>query len=71
MQFRRSRTRLNSLVANMIASRRALSPQQLEERGDLLSILMAARDEEGTGVGMSDTQLRVRSLPSSWPAMRR
>ena len=62
MQFRRSRTRLNSLVANMIASRRALSPQQLEERGDLLSILMAARDEEGTGVGMSDTQLRDEVL---------
>ncbi|MGC9199636.1 MAG: cytochrome P450 [Acidobacteriaceae bacterium] len=62
MQFRRSRARLDALVAKMIASRRALSRQQLEQRDDLLSILMAARDEEAADVGMSDTQLRDEVL---------
>ncbi len=62
MQFRRSRARLDALVASIIASRRSLSRQQLEQRGDLLSTLMAARDEEATGAGMSDTQLRDEVL---------
>jgi len=62
MQFRRSRSRLDALVAKMIASRRALTVRQLEQRGDLLSTLMAARDEEATGAGMSDTQLRDEVL---------
>ncbi len=62
IRFRRSRARLDSLVAKMIAGRRALSHQQLEQRGDLLSTLMAARDEEAIGGGMSDTQLRDEVL---------
>ncbi len=62
IQFRRSRARLDSLVAKMIANRRMLSLQQLEQRGDLLSTLMAARDEGGSGAGMSDTQLRDEVL---------
>lgn len=62
MQFRRSRARLDALVASMIASRRALSRRQLEERTDLLSMLMAARDEGAPGTGMSDTQLRDEVL---------
>jgi cytochrome P450 len=46
MKFRRSRARLDALVASMIASRRSLTREQLEQRGDLLSMLMAAHDEE-------------------------
>jgi cytochrome P450 len=46
IKFRRSRAKLDAVVATMIASRRSLTRSQLEERGDLLSMLMAARDEE-------------------------
>jgi cytochrome P450 len=45
MRFRRARARLDAVVAGMIAKRRALSREELESRGDLLSVLMAARDE--------------------------
>ncbi len=62
MKFRRSRARLDALVASMIASRRALTRQQLEERTDLLSLLMAARDDDATKTGMSDTQVRDEVL---------
>lgn len=66
MKFRRSRAKLDALVATMIASRRSLTREELEKRGDLLSMLVAARDEgvagaEGTG-GMSDTQVRDEVL---------
>ena len=44
--FRKSRDRLNRIVEGMIASRRALPREELERRGDLLSELVAARDEE-------------------------
>jgi cytochrome P450 len=46
IKFRRSRAKLDAVVANLIASRRSLSRSELEQRGDLLSMLMAARDEE-------------------------
>jgi cytochrome P450 len=67
VQFRRSRARLDAVVATMIASRRALSRADLESRTDLLSLLMAARDEGdgngmGAGSGMTDTQLRDEAL---------
>jgi len=45
IKFRRSRAKLDAVIATMIASRRSLSRNQLEQRGDLLSMLMAARDE--------------------------
>jgi cytochrome P450 len=66
MKFRKSRAKLDALVATMIASRRSLSREQLEQRGDLLSMLVAARDE-GDGSadatsGMSDTQVRDEVL---------
>jgi cytochrome P450 len=65
MRFRKARARLDAQVYRMIAERRASN----EDRGDLLSMLMAARDEgEGTAdagrkasspqTGMSDRQLR-------------
>jgi cytochrome P450 len=65
MRFRKARARLDAQVYRMIAERRASN----EDRGDLLSMLMAARDEgDGTPdagrktstlqTGMSDRQLR-------------
>jgi len=49
VKFRRARGRLNVIVERMIASRRALSREDLESRGDLLSELVAARDEVVAG----------------------
>ena len=60
-RFRKSRARLDAVVEKMIASRHALSREELERRHDLLSLLVAARDE-GDGSGMSDTQLRDETL---------
>ena len=68
MQFRRSRAKLDAIVARMIAGRRGLSRADLEGRGDLLSMLVAANDEEGDstlspkGSAMSDEQLRDETL---------
>jgi cytochrome P450 len=62
MKFRKARARLDLVVAGMIAKRRALGRAELESRGDLLSVLMAARDESGDGAGMSDVQLRDEAL---------
>jgi cytochrome P450 len=53
-KFRRARRRINTVMAEMIARRRANS----EDRGDLLSMLLAARDTEDDGSGMTDEQLR-------------
>jgi cytochrome P450 len=57
-RFERAAARLDETVYRMIAERRA-SPG---DRGDLLSMLLAARDEEGDGTGMSDKQLRDECL---------
>ena len=65
IRFRKARARLDAQVYRMIAERRASN----EDRGDLLSMLMAARDEEempadrgrkssAPQTGMSDRQLR-------------
>jgi cytochrome P450 len=65
VKFRKSRARLDKVVATMIASRRSLSLADLESRGDLLSMLMAAHDEEGAAPGeqaMNDTQVRDEIL---------
>ncbi|RKG93601.1 cytochrome P450 [Corallococcus terminator] len=50
--FRAARTTLKETVQGIIATRR----QRPEDTGDLLSMLMAARDED-TGTGMTDAQL--------------
>jgi cytochrome P450 len=52
-RYDRARGSLDRVVNEMIAQRRRSG----EEKGDLLSMLMSARDPE-TGEGMSDTQLR-------------
>ena len=54
MRFRRARQRLDAVVQRMIAARRA----EATDRGDLLSMLMSARDTENLHEGMSDEQLR-------------
>jgi cytochrome P450 len=53
-RFEEARRRLDATIYRMIAERRRSG----EDRGDLLSMLLAARDEEGDGTGMSDLQLR-------------
>jgi cytochrome P450 len=53
-RFERARARLDMVVYRMIEDRRRSGA----DRGDLLSMLLMARDEEGDGGRMSDTQLR-------------
>jgi cytochrome P450 len=50
--------RLDATIFRMIADRRASD----ESGDDLLSLLLAARDVEGDGTGMSDTQLRDAAM---------
>jgi cytochrome P450 len=54
IRFDRAVARLDRIVHGIIAERRA----QGGDRGDLLSMLLLAQDEEGDGAGMSDRQLR-------------
>jgi cytochrome P450 len=58
LRFRRARVRLDETIYRMVAERRRSGV----DRGDLLSMLLAARDEEGDGSGMSDAQLRDELL---------
>ncbi len=53
MRFKRARRRLDAVVHRMIEQRRALG----EDRGDLLSMLLASRDEEN-GSALNDEQVR-------------
>jgi cytochrome P450 len=53
-RFNRARATLDRIIYGMIAERRRSG----EDRGDLLSMLLAAQDHEGDGRGMTDTQLR-------------
>jgi cytochrome P450 len=54
LRMRRGVRRLRAIIDRMIAERRQLG----SDRGDLLSILLQARDEEGDGGRMTDAQLR-------------
>lgn len=54
IRFNRARKQLDAIIYRIIAERRA----QRTDRGDLLSMLMLARDDEGDGSGMTDEQLR-------------
>ena len=58
MRFRRARKRLDEVVYRMIAEHRAAGV----DRGDLLSMLLRARDEERDNSGMSDEQIRDEVL---------
>ena len=59
IRFRRARARLDETILRIVAARRAAGG---EDRGDLLSMLLSARDEEGDGGGMDDAQLRDELL---------
>jgi len=56
-RFEKARARLDQTIYGMIAERRA----SVEDRGDLLSMLLLSRDDEGAG-GMSDQQVRDEAL---------
>src|SRR5215218_8782525 len=53
-RFEQSRARLDRVIYRIIEERRADG----EDRGDLLSMLLKAQDDEGDGGGMTDEQLR-------------
>jgi cytochrome P450 len=53
-RFTRARAKLDAIIYRIIAERRGSE----EDAGDLLSMLMHARDDEGDGAGMTDEQLR-------------
>ncbi len=57
-RFKRGRARLEQTIYRIIAERR----QSGADAGDLLSMLLQARDVEGDGTGMSDTQIRDEAL---------
>lgn len=61
-KFQQARERLDATIYRMIAERRKSGAELLEKRGDLLSMLIAARDEEGDGTGMSDEQMRDEAM---------
>jgi cytochrome P450 len=58
-RFRRGIDDLEGATARVIAGRRSAATAA---DGDLLSILLAARDVEGDGTGMSDEQVRDEAL---------
>jgi len=57
-RFQKARDRLDATIYRIINERRASG----EDRGDLLSMLIQARDEEGDGSGMTDEQLRDEAM---------
>jgi cytochrome P450 len=57
-RFNRARARLDATVYRMIAERRASG----EDRGDLLSMLLLARDVDEDGGQMTDEQLRDEAM---------
>ncbi|MBI1800868.1 MAG: cytochrome P450 [Chloroflexi bacterium] len=56
-RFEEAKARLDALIYQMIADRRASG-----DRGDLLSMLLLAQDDEGGGDSMTDTQLRDEAM---------
>ncbi len=57
-RFIAGRKRLEETIYRIVAERRTSGV----DTGDLLSMLLAARDEEGDGGGMSDTQIRDEAM---------
>jgi cytochrome P450 len=67
MKFRRSKARLDAVVDRLICAHKAATARGEPDRGDLLSMLLAARDPQaegtpGAGAGMSDEQVRDEVL---------
>ena len=57
-KLHRARARINQIIYRIIAERR----KRTKDRGDLLSMLLHAQDEERGGARMSDEQLRDECL---------
>jgi cytochrome P450 len=57
-RFLRAKARLDAIIYRIIEERRASG----EDRGDLLSMLLQAQDEEGDGGRMTDEQLRDEAM---------
>jgi cytochrome P450 len=58
---RKARERLDEIIFRLIAERRA-EGAALERRGDLLSLLLLAQDEEDQNRGMTDRQVRDEAM---------
>lgn len=58
IRFERARARLEAIISHLIETRRA----EGADRGDLLSMLLLATDEENPGDRMTDVQLRDEAL---------
>ena len=57
-RFARAKARIDATIARLIAERRGAPAG----RADLLTLLLAARDTEGDGRGMTDTQVRDEAI---------
>lgn len=57
-RFERARDRLDAIIYRIINERR----RNATDRGDLLSMLLLAQDDEGDGRGMTDEQLRDEAM---------
>ena len=57
-RFQRARDGLDAIIYRLIAERR----QSGHDRGDLLSMLLLAQDEEGDGARMTDAQVRDEAM---------
>lgn len=60
--LKEAQERLDTLIYGMIAARRAEPAGVREERHDLLSLLLAAQDEEGDGSVMTDKQVHDEAM---------
>jgi cytochrome P450 len=60
-RFARARGRLDATIYRLIAERRGERARG-NERGDLLSMMLAAQDAEGDGGSMTDEQLRDEAM---------
>ena len=58
MRFRRAKAELDSVIYGLIEDHR----REGRDRGDLLSMLLMAQDEEGDGGRMTDEQLRDEAM---------
>lgn len=57
-RFHKAKATLDDIIYGLIAQRRADG----KDHGDLLSMLLNARDEEGDGAGLTDTQVRDEAI---------
>jgi cytochrome P450 len=62
IRFHRARARLDRVVYRLIAQRQARLAAGGTPGDDVLSMLVAARDDEGDGTGMSDQQIRDEAM---------